>query len=95
MAQAKNEPNPKPAAVIEKMVEGRINKYYKEVCLLEQDYVKDSSKTVTALIKRSRRRYRRKDNVRRFVRYEMGEGLEKRQDNFAQEIQEQLESVKK
>ena len=46
LAQAKNEPNPKPAAVIEKMVEGRINKYYKEVCLLEQDYVKDSSKTL-------------------------------------------------
>lgn len=50
LAQAKNEPNPKPAAVIEKMVEGRINKYYKEVCLLEQDYVKDNSKTVTTLI---------------------------------------------
>lgn len=95
MAQAKNEPNPKPAAVIEKMVEGRINKYYKEVCLLEQDYVKDSSKTVTALINEAVAAIGEKITVRRFVRYEMGEGLEKRQDNFAQEIQEQLESVKK
>lgn len=95
MAQAKNEPNPKPAAVIEKMVEGRINKYYKEVCLLEQDYVKDSSKTVTTLINEAVAAIGEKITVRRFVRYEMGEGLEKRQDNFAQEIQEQLESVKK
>ena len=95
MAQAKNVPNPKPAAVIEKMVEGRINKYYKEVCLLEQDYVKDSSKTVTALINEAVAAIGEKITVRRFVRYEMGEGLEKRQDNFAQEIQEQLESVKK
>ena len=95
LAQAKNEPNPKPAAVIEKMVEGRINKYYKEVCLLEQDYVKDSSKTVTALINEAVAAIGEKITVRRFVRYEMGEGLEKRQDNSAQEIQEQLESVKK
>ena len=95
MAQAKNEPNPKPAAVIEKMVEGRIDKYYKEVCLLEQDYVKDSSKTVTTLINEAVAAIGEKITVRRFVRYEMGEGLEKRQDNFAQEIQEQLESVKK
>ena len=77
------------------MVEGRINKYYKEVCLLEQDYVKDSSKTVTALINEAVAAIGEKITVRRFVRYEMGEGLEKRQDNFAQEIQEQLESVKK
>mgnify|MGYP000151034553 CR=1 FL=1 len=94
LAQAKNEPNPKPAAVIEKMVEGRINKYYKEVCLLEQDYVKDSSKTVTALINEAVAAIGEKITVRRFVRYEMGEGLEKRQDNFAQEIQEQLRKWK-
>ena len=49
-AQAMNEPKPKPAAVIEKMVEGRIKKYYKEVCLLEHEYVKDPSKTITTLI---------------------------------------------
>ena len=68
LAQAKNEPNPKPAAVIEKMVEGRINKYYKEVCLLEQDYVKDSSKTVTALINEAVAAIGEKITVRRFVR---------------------------
>ena len=65
------------------------------MCLLEQDYVKDSSKTVTALINEAVAAIGEKITVRRFVRYEMGEGLEKRQDNFAQEIQEQLESVKK
>ena len=48
--QAQNDPKPKPAAVIEKMVEGRIKKYYKEVCLLEQDFVKDPSKTIGTLI---------------------------------------------
>ena len=86
---------PSLAAVIEKMVEGRINKYYKEVCLLETGLRQGQLQDGYRFDKRSRRRYRRKITVRRFVRYEMGEGLEKRQDNFAQEIQEQLESVKK
>ena len=93
-AQAMNEPKPKPAAVIEKMVEGRIKKYFKEVCLLEQDYVKDPSKTITTLINETVAKIGEKISVRRFVRYEVGEGLEKRENNFAQEIMEQVNAVK-
>ena len=93
-AQAMNEPKPKPAAVIEKMVEGRIKKYYKEVCLLEQEYVKDPSKTITTLINETVAKIGEKISVRRFVRYEVGEGLEKRENNFAQEIMEQVNAVK-
>ena len=84
-AQAKNEPKPKPEAIIEKMVNGRIEKYYKEVCLLEQPFVKDTEMTVGKLIGDSFK-------VVRFVRYEMGEGLEKRQDNFAEEVMGQMKA---
>ena len=93
-AQAMNEPKPKPAAVIEKMVEGRIKKYFKEVCLLEQEYVKDPSKTITTFINETVAKIGEKISVRRFVRYEVGEGLEKRENNFAQEIMEQVNAVK-
>ena len=85
-AQAMNEPKPKPEHIIEKMVEGRIEKYYKEVCLLEQPFVKDPDKTVGQLINESVA----KISVRRFVRYEMGEGLQKREDNFAEEVMSQM-----
>lgn len=93
-AQAMNEPKPKPAAVIEKMVEGRIKKYYKEVCLLEQEFVKDPSKTISTLINETVAKIGEKISVRRFVRYEVGEGLEKKENNFAQEIMEQVNQVK-
>lgn len=93
-AQAMNEPKPKPAAVIEKMVDGRIKKYYKEVCLLEQDYVKDPSKTINTLINETIAQIGEKISVRRFVRYEVGEGLEKKENNFAQEIMEQVNQAK-
>ncbi len=93
-AQAMNEPKPKPAAVIEKMVEGRIKKYYKDICLLEQEYVKDPSKTITTLINETVAKIGEKISVRRFVRYEVGEGLEKKENNFAQEIMEQVNAVK-
>ncbi len=76
----------KPANVVEKMVEGRIHKFYKEICLLEQEFVKDTSKTVKEVINEAILAIGEKINVRRFVRYEMGEGLEKRQDNLAEEI---------
>jgi len=86
IAQAKNEAKPKPDAVIEKMVEGRIQKYFKDVCLLEQEFVKDSSKTVHEVVNEAIAKIGEKISVRRFVRYEMGEGLEKKQENFAAEI---------
>ncbi|NCU33036.1 MAG: translation elongation factor Ts [Candidatus Moranbacteria bacterium] len=89
-AQALNEPKPKPAAIIEKMVDGRISKYYKEICLLEQDFVKDGDKTITTLLNEITASIGEKISIRRFVRYEMGEGLEKRVDNFAEEINAQV-----
>jgi translation elongation factor Ts len=85
-----NEPKPKPAAVIDKMVEGRIQKYFEEVALLEQKFVKDPSKTVKQLVAEATGTIGEKISIRRFVRFEMGEGLEKRKDNFAEEINEQL-----
>ena len=83
-AQALNEG--KPEAVVEKMIEGRIKKYYKDVCLLDQDFVKDSSKTVSQVINEAILSIGEKISVRRFTRYEMGEGLEKRVDNLAEEV---------
>ena len=83
-AQALNEG--KPEAVIEKMVEGRIKKYYKDVCLMDQDFVKDSSKTITQVVNEAILAIGEKISIRRFTRYEMGEGLEKRVDNLAEEV---------
>ena len=83
-AQALNEG--KPAQVVEKMVEGRIKKYYADVCLLEQPFVKDSSKTIKEVINEAILTIGEKITVRRFTRYEMGEGLEKRKDNLAEEV---------
>ena len=88
--QAMNEPKPKPAAVIDKMVEGRIQKYFEEVALLEQKFVKDPSKTVKQLVAEATGTIGEKITIRRIVRFEVGEGLEKRKDNFAEEINEQL-----
>lgn len=84
-AQAMNEPKPKPEHIIEKMVEGRIEKYYKEVCLLEQPFVKDADQNIRAMLKANGGL-----EVVRFYRFEMGEGLQKRQDNFAEEVMGQM-----
>lgn len=85
-AQALNEPKPKPMNIIEKMVEGRIAKYFKEVCLLEQPFVKNPDQSVADMLKEI------SDDLKvvGFVRYEMGEGLTKRQDNFAEEVMGQM-----
>ena len=83
-AQALNEG--KPESVVEKMVEGRIKKYYKDVCLMDQDFVKDSSKTITQVINEAVLAIGEKISIRRFDKYEMGEGLEKRNDNLAEEV---------
>lgn len=90
-AQARNEG--KPEAVIVKMVEGRIHKYYKEVCLLEQEYVRDGSFSIKQVVAQAAKDAGADIVVTRFVRYEMGEGIEKRQDNFAAEIAEQLKGL--
>ena len=86
-AQALNEG--KPEKIIDKMVEGRLQKYYKEFCLLEQAFVKDPEKTIRDLVNGKIAEIGEKISIRRFVRYEMGEGLEKRKDNFAEEVMKQ------
>jgi len=90
--QARNEG--KPEAVIAKMVEGRIHKYYKEVCLLEQEYVRDGALSIKQVIADVEKTVGSKIEVTRFVRYEMGEGIEKRVDNFVDEIAEQMKNIK-
>ena len=87
-AQALNEG--KPAQIIEKMVEGRVKKYYEDVCLMNQPFVKDSSKTIKDVLTEATLKIGEKLSIRRFVRYELGEGLEKRNDNLAEEVAKQM-----
>ena len=82
--QAMNEG--KPANIAEKMVAGRINEFYKEVCLLEQPYIKDGDISVQKFTDNTAKELGVKIQVVDFVRYEKGEGLEKREDNFADEV---------
>ena len=82
-AQAMNEG--KPAQIAEKMVQGRIGKFYGEICLVDQVFVKDSSMKVSDLLKQ-------KDaDVAEFARFEKGEGIEKKEENFAEEVAKQLQ----
>jgi len=92
-AQAREEG--KPEAIIEKMVEGRIKSYYEDNCLLNQKFVKDTSKTIGELIIEATAQIGEKIAVRRFVRYEMGEGLEKKSENLADEVAAQVANMKK
>ena len=87
-AQALNEG--KPEKIVDKIVEGRISKYYKEVCLMEQRYILDTDITIAQMVNEQVVKVGEKISVRRFVRYEMGEGLEKREDNFAEEVMGQI-----
>lgn len=87
--QAQTQNAGKPAAVIEKMVEGRIKKYLKEICLVEQEFVKDPSKTIKDVVVDAIATIGEKITIRRFVRYEMGEGLQKKEENFAEEVAKQ------
>lgn len=80
--EARNEG--KPENIIEKMVIGRINKYYKEVCLVDQEFIKDGDLTISKLLKS------KNASVVRFARYQLGEGIEKKQDDLAVEVAKQL-----
>ncbi len=76
----------KPANIAEKMVEGRIKKYYQDYCLMDQPFVKDSSKTITDIVNETIAFVGEKITIRRFIRYEMGEGIEKPKEDFAAEV---------
>ena len=86
--QLKNDPKNanKPADVLDKIIDGRINKYYEENVLLDQPFVKDPSKTVGELVTEKIASIKENIAVRRFTRYKMGEGIEKRADDFAEEV---------
>lgn len=77
----------KPADIIEKMVSGKLNKYKKEISLLDQPFVKDPDQTIAQLLKSAGA------EVSRFYRYQVGEGIEKRSDNFAEEVMAQAKGV--
>ncbi|GJM71436.1 hypothetical protein HMSSN036_36520 [Paenibacillus macerans] len=75
---------------MEKMVEGRIGKYFEEFCLLEQAFVKDPDKTISQLVNEKISTIGENISIRRFVRYELGEGMEKKVDNFVEEVMSQV-----
>ena len=76
----------KPEEVLKKIIEGRLNKFYEEIVLLEQSFVKDPSKTVGDLVTEKVAAIKENISIRRFTRYKMGEGIEKREDDFAAEV---------
>jgi elongation factor Ts len=87
-AQAKNDPKNanKPEQVIDRIVEGRLNKFYEEFVLLDQPFIKDPAKTVGELVTEKVAKTGEKITIRRFSRYKMGEGLAKREDDFEDEV---------
>lgn len=80
----------KPANIVEKMVEGRIEKYYKEICLLEQTFIKDPDSTMEKLLAEKIAKIGENIKIRRFARFEVGEGIEKKEENFAEEVAKQI-----
>ena len=80
----------KPEKIIDKMVEGRIGKYYEEFCLMEQAFIKDPDKTIDQLLNEKIAAIGENISIRRFVRFGLGEGLEKKQENFAEEVMSQV-----
>ena len=82
-AQTMNEG--KPEAIAEKIVEGRIGKFFSEICLVDQAFVKDPNKKVSQLLKET------DSEVVEFARFEKGEGIEKKEENFAEEVMKQLQ----
>jgi len=81
----------KPAHIVEKIVQGRLDKFFKDVCLLEQPFVKDPDKTVEQMLGESVAKIGEKIVVRRFMRYQLGEGIEKKTEDFASEVQKALQ----
>ena len=90
LAQAKNENPDKPENIIEKMIIGRLNKELKEVCLLDQVYVKDGDLTVGKYVDQAAKAAGASLSIKKFIRFETGEGLEKKEENFAEEVAKQM-----
>ena len=90
MNEGQNIPEDKRRFVAEKKVEGRLEKYLEEICLLNQKFVLDNDKTVDTIRKELIAKIGENIVIRRFVRYEVGEGLEKKEENFAEEVAKQI-----
>ncbi|NCO04603.1 MAG: translation elongation factor Ts [Candidatus Magasanikbacteria bacterium] len=86
--QMKNEG--KPADIIEKIIDGKLDKFYSEMCLLEQPFIKDEDLTIEEMLIKKTGEIGEKISIRRFARYELGEGIEKSSKNFAEEVEEQI-----
>jgi elongation factor Ts len=82
----------KPEKIIDKMVEGRIEKFYKDICLMEQTFIKDPDKTITDLLNEKIAKIGENITIRRFARFERGEGIEKKQEDFAEEVMKQIKA---
>ena len=80
----------KPEQILEKIADGMLRKWYKEVCLMEQGWVKDPDKTIEELVKALSGQIGEKVDVRRFVRYELGEGIEKPKSDIAEEVAKEI-----
>ena len=80
----------KPEAIAERIVEGRMDKFFSEICLLDQPFVKDPDKTVGQLLTELISKIGENIVIRRFVRFERGEGIEKKEENFAEEVMKQI-----
>jgi elongation factor Ts len=88
LEQLKNDPKNanKPEDVLNKIIEGRLNKFYEESVLVDQPFVKDPSKTISELVAEKISSIKENISIRRFARFKMGEGIQKKQDNFASEV---------
>ncbi|MCL6460132.1 MAG: translation elongation factor Ts, partial [Gorillibacterium sp.] len=80
----------KPEKIVDKMVEGRLTKFYEEFCLMEQPFIKDPDKTIAQYLNEKIGTIGENITVRRFARFELGEGLEKKEDNFVEEVMAQV-----
>jgi elongation factor Ts len=84
----------KPEKIVEKMVEGRVQKYYKEVCLVDQVWVKNPDYTITKYLQEKSKEVGSPISITKYVRFERGEGIEKIEENFAEEVQKQMQQGK-
>lgn len=91
-AQALNEG--KPEKIVDKMVEGRVQKYYKEVCLIEQVWVRDADYTISKYLSQKSKEIGATITIEGFARFERGEGIAKKEENFAEEVQKQMQQGK-
>jgi len=80
----------KPEHIAAKIVEGRLDKYFEQICLLEQAFIKDPSVTIKDMLNEKISKIGENLVIRRFSRFEVGEGIEKKEENFAEEVAKQI-----